>query len=69
MAETMKVRVSLDFEVDKSSITNDEAQTMEFVRESLIEVVGHYAELASSPTYLGPKVVVSIGEDSINKID
>jgi hypothetical protein len=69
MAETMKVRVSLDFEVDKSSITNDEAQTMEFVRESLIEVVGHYAELVASPTYLGPKVVVSIGEDSINKID
>jgi hypothetical protein len=69
MAETMKVRVSLDFEVDKSSITNDEAQTLEFVRESLVEVVGHYAELVASPTYLGPKVVVSIGEDSINKID
>lgn len=68
MAETMKVRVSLDFEVDKSSITDTERQAVEFIRESLIEVVAHYAKLTQDPTYAGPKVVVSIPEDSTNTV-
>ena len=60
MAETIRVRVSLDFEVDKSSITKDGATTIEFVEQSLGEVVKHYANLTSDPKYLGPKVVVSV---------
>ena len=52
MAETIRVRVSLDFEVDKSSTTPDGATTLEVVR--------HYANLTSDPKYLGPKVVVSV---------
>jgi hypothetical protein len=68
MAETIKVRVSLDFEVDKSAITNTERQAVEFVRESLVEVVAHYAKLTQDPTYVGPGVVVSIPEDSTNTV-
>jgi hypothetical protein len=60
MAETIRVRVSLDFEVDKSSTTKDGATTIEFVEQSLGEVVRHYAKLTSDPKYLGPKVIVSV---------
>jgi hypothetical protein len=68
MAETIKVRVSLDFEVDKSAMTNTDRQAIEFIRESLVEVVAHYARLTQDPTYVGPKVVVSIPEDSSNTV-
>ena len=64
MAETIKVRVSLDFEVEKSAITSNAPQAIEFVQQTLGEVVRHYAGLTEDPKYVGPNLVVSVPTDS-----
>ncbi len=70
MAETYKLQVTLDIEVEKSGITETEPETIEFVQQSLLEVAAKFYEQDKDPKYLGPKMrVMPIDYNSIKVVE
>ena len=66
MADTFKLSVNLDFEVEKKEpITDSESATIEYVQQALGVVLEHFIELQKDPAYLGAKVVVSIPQNAV----
>jgi hypothetical protein len=68
MAETIKVQVTLEFEVEKSAVTQTPEATAEFVKESLGEIVRHYGKLTTDSTYLGPEVKVVVPQNAVKAV-
>jgi hypothetical protein len=56
MADTYKIQLVLEVEVEKSPFTTSEAETIEFVEQSMIAVTAQFAEQNNDPKYLGPKM-------------
>jgi hypothetical protein len=69
MSEKFTVRVSLDFEVDKSPITKDNSTTREFIEQNLQALPAYFEELTSKPTYLGPKVIVRLSTNETEVVE
>ncbi len=64
----INLSVSLDFEVETGGVVKDGITATDFIQQSLIEVVAHYYDLTKDPTYLGPKVSVSVPENAVKVV-
>ena len=64
----IKLNVSLDFEVETAGVVKDGNTATEFVEQSLIELMAYYNNLSNDPTYIGPKVSLSIPDNPVKVV-